>query len=107
MRLSYNRRAVSLAELNPMRYPRSVLPLLFAAILGALGAGCGQSNTNESSSSRSYAMGFTEFPHAKTLAAWDAYAFDHPDLIAAFTAHCENMITGFTPDYFAYAIEEN
>lgn len=38
---------------------------------------------------------------------WSGYAFDHPDVIAAFGAHCENMIAAFAPDYFAYAIEAN
>ena len=40
-------------------------------------------------------------------APWDGYVLDHPDVIKAFLAHCENMITAFSPDYFAYAIEAN
>jgi hypothetical protein len=38
---------------------------------------------------------------------WDGYALDNPDVITAYVAHCENMISIFHPDYFAYAIEAN
>jgi len=38
---------------------------------------------------------------------WDERSFDHPEVITAFTNHCENMISLFSPDYFAYAIEAN
>lgn len=38
---------------------------------------------------------------------WDGYTFDDPEVVAAFTAHCEYMIDFFSPDYFAYAIEAN
>lgn len=38
---------------------------------------------------------------------WDGYALDSPDVVTAFIAHCENMISLFNPDYFAYAIEAN
>jgi hypothetical protein len=38
---------------------------------------------------------------------WDRRSFDHPEVVAAFTAHCERMITIFSPHYFAYAIEAN
>ncbi len=40
-------------------------------------------------------------------APWNAYAFDEPDVIDAFTNHCLDMIEIFDPDYFAYAIEAN
>lgn len=38
---------------------------------------------------------------------WDSYHFDTPEVIEAFTAHAENMIAIFGPDYFAYAVEAN
>lgn len=38
---------------------------------------------------------------------WSARSFDHPEVIAAFLAHCERMIAAFRPRYFAYAIEAN
>jgi hypothetical protein len=38
---------------------------------------------------------------------WDDYEFNAPEVISAFTAHCERMIDYFDPDYFAYAIEAN
>jgi hypothetical protein len=38
---------------------------------------------------------------------WDGYAFDHPDVAAAFLNHCVRMIDLFQPDYFAFAIEAN
>jgi hypothetical protein len=38
---------------------------------------------------------------------WDAYHFDTPEVIDAFTAHANNMIAIFNPDYFAYAVEAN
>jgi len=38
---------------------------------------------------------------------WDAYGFDDPAVVAAFTAHCERMIATFSPDYVAYGIEVN
>lgn len=38
---------------------------------------------------------------------WDTYDFDAPEVTAAFTAFCEDMIEQFEPDYFAYAIEAN
>jgi hypothetical protein len=38
---------------------------------------------------------------------WDTYHFDSPEVIDAFTAHAENMITIFNPDFFAYAVEAN
>ena len=38
---------------------------------------------------------------------WDSYGFHEPDMITAFTNHCETMIALFDPDYFAYAIEAN
>jgi hypothetical protein len=38
---------------------------------------------------------------------WDGYALDSPDVVTAFIAHCETMISLFQPDYFAYAIEAN
>jgi hypothetical protein len=38
---------------------------------------------------------------------WDTYGFDSPQVIAAFIAHCDNMISLYQPDYFAYAIEAN
>lgn len=41
------------------------------------------------------------------VAPWSQYAFDHPDVIAAYLNHCKRMINRFNPDYFAYAIEVN
>lgn len=38
---------------------------------------------------------------------WSVRSFNDPEVIAAFTAHCERMIDLFEPDYFAYAIEAN
>jgi hypothetical protein len=38
---------------------------------------------------------------------WDGYALDSPDVVTAYNEHCENMISLFHPDYFAYAIEAN
>jgi hypothetical protein len=38
---------------------------------------------------------------------WNGYGFDTPEVVAAFTAFCEDMIALFSPDYFAYAIEAN
>jgi hypothetical protein len=38
---------------------------------------------------------------------WDSFHFDAPEVIEAFTAHAENMIAIFNPDYFAYAVEAN
>ena len=38
---------------------------------------------------------------------WDTYAFDHPDVQAAFLNHCIYMIEYFDPDYFAMGIEVN
>lgn len=38
---------------------------------------------------------------------WDGYSFDSPEVIAAFTNFCEDMIEQFSPNYFAYAIEAN
>jgi hypothetical protein len=38
---------------------------------------------------------------------WNTYGFDSPQVIAAYIAHCENMIDLYDPDYFAYAIEAN
>ncbi|MGE0452537.1 MAG: hypothetical protein AB7O37_04925 [Vicinamibacteria bacterium] len=38
---------------------------------------------------------------------WNARSFDHPEVIAAFLAHCERMLAAFRPRYFAYAIEAN
>ncbi|MBK8022161.1 MAG: hypothetical protein IPK19_12210 [Chloroflexi bacterium] len=38
---------------------------------------------------------------------WDSYAFDHPDVIQAFTRYCEDIIAYFEPDYFMMGIEVN
>ena len=38
---------------------------------------------------------------------WDLYEFDSPEVIAAFTNFCLDMIEQFSPSYFAYAIEAN
>jgi hypothetical protein len=38
---------------------------------------------------------------------WQARALGHPEVVAAFAAHCERMIARFDPDYIAYAIEAN
>lgn len=38
---------------------------------------------------------------------WDTRTFDHPEVIEAFTNHCENMIEIYSPQFFAYAIEAN
>jgi hypothetical protein len=38
---------------------------------------------------------------------WSVRSFNDPEVIAAFTGHCERMIDFFEPDYFAYAIEAN
>ena len=38
---------------------------------------------------------------------WSTYAFDQPDVVTAYVAHCLRMIEEFSPDYFAYAIEAN
>lgn len=38
---------------------------------------------------------------------WDSRGFDHPEVITAFTNHCNRMIDRFSPDFFAYAIEAN
>lgn len=38
---------------------------------------------------------------------WDTFHFDAPEVIEAFTAHAENMIAIFNPDYVAYAVEAN
>lgn len=40
-------------------------------------------------------------------APWNAYSFDHPDVITAFINHCESMISIFHPDYVTYTIEAN
>lgn len=39
--------------------------------------------------------------------AWAGRAFDHPDVVAAYTAYCRRLIEHFDPDYFAYGIEVN
>jgi hypothetical protein len=41
------------------------------------------------------------------LPPWDAYAFDHPDVVRAFRNHCRLMIERFDPDFFAFGIEVN
>lgn len=41
------------------------------------------------------------------LPPWEGRGFDHPEVVAAFAAHCERMIATFSPHYFAYAIEAN
>jgi hypothetical protein len=46
-------------------------------------------------------------PNEPLPAPWNAYAFDAPEVVAAFTAYCEDMIDRFDPDYFAYGIEAN
>jgi len=38
---------------------------------------------------------------------WDAYTFNDPHVITAFTRHCERMIATFHPDYMAFAVEVN
>ncbi len=38
---------------------------------------------------------------------WDGYAFDHPDVVAAFTNHCRILIERYRPDFFAFGIEVN
>ncbi len=38
---------------------------------------------------------------------WDGYAFNHPDVIAAFTNHCRILIERYNPDFFAFGIEVN
>jgi hypothetical protein len=40
-------------------------------------------------------------------APWDRRRFDDPEVVAAFTAHCERLLALFRPDYFAYAVEAN
>lgn len=40
-------------------------------------------------------------------APFDGYAFDHPDVIAAFLRYCESAIDYFDPDYFMMGIEVN
>jgi hypothetical protein len=40
-------------------------------------------------------------------APFDGYAFDHPDVEAAFLAYCEEVIAYFQPDYFMFGIEVN
>ncbi len=46
-------------------------------------------------------------PNEPLEAPWDSYAFDAPQVTAAFVAHCNKLIDIFSPDYFAYAIEAN
>ena len=38
---------------------------------------------------------------------WDTYRFDDPDVIEAFTNHCEFMLDTYDPDFFCYGIEVN
>jgi hypothetical protein len=38
---------------------------------------------------------------------WSTYDFDDPDVIEAFTNHCEFMIETYDPDFFCYGIEVN
>jgi hypothetical protein len=38
---------------------------------------------------------------------WSSYAFDDPHVMAAFTRHCERMISLFHPDYMAFGVEVN
>ncbi len=38
---------------------------------------------------------------------WSERTFDSPEVITAFTNHCEKMIEIYSPKYFAYAIEAN
>jgi hypothetical protein len=38
---------------------------------------------------------------------WQRRRFDDPEVVAAFSAHCERMLALFRPDYFAYAVEAN
>lgn len=41
------------------------------------------------------------------LPPWDTLTFDDEQVIAAFINHCEKMITIYSPQFFAYAIEAN
>lgn len=41
------------------------------------------------------------------VAPWDTLSFDDPLVIDTFHAYCEQLITRFSPDWFAYAIEAN
>lgn len=38
---------------------------------------------------------------------WDTLAFDHPDVVRAYTNHCRMMIDRFRPDWFTFGIEVN
>ncbi|KXK50460.1 MAG: hypothetical protein DCC53_02730 [Chloroflexi bacterium] len=38
---------------------------------------------------------------------FDSYGFDHPDVIAAFTAYADRIITYFEPDFVLFGIEVN
>lgn len=38
---------------------------------------------------------------------WDTLAFDHPDVVRAYTNHCRMMIDRFQPDWFTFGIEVN
>jgi hypothetical protein len=38
---------------------------------------------------------------------FDSYSFDHPDVIAAFTAYVDAVIEAFQPDYMLFGIEVN
>lgn len=40
-------------------------------------------------------------------APWDAYDFNHPDVIEAYGRFVEQMVDLYQPDYLAYAIEPN
>jgi hypothetical protein len=38
---------------------------------------------------------------------WQGRSFDHPEVVAAYAAHCERMVAAFSPDFVAYGIEVN
>jgi hypothetical protein len=38
---------------------------------------------------------------------WSSRAFDDPEVVEAYVAHCERMLAIFRPHYFAYAVEAN
>lgn len=47
-------------------------------------------------------QGVTDLPHP-----WDTYAFNHPDVVAAYLAYAQRVIEYLNPDYLAIGIEAN
>lgn len=85
-----------LVSVNPTGVPRNVIAPYF---------GIGEGFTYNDKSERVGDGIIADYENRMPPVPWNKYAFDHPEVMRAFTNYCRRAIQYFSPDYLVMAIE--